>query len=95
MPKKATRKKVEAVKNQQELGARRALLEELFNDWYIERKKVYLVNFIRGLFFGLGSVLGGTILLALAVWILSQLGSVVPFLSDFIQDIIQTINSGD
>lgn len=81
------------MKNQQEMGARRALLEDLFNDWYVERKKIYWINFVRGLFFGLGSVLGGTILLALAVWLLAQIGALIPFLSDFIREIMEAIES--
>lgn len=80
-------------KRVQTIDAERSLLEELFQDMYAERRKIYQINFIRGLFFGLGSVLGGTILIALLVWILTQLGAVVPFLSDFIQDILDALSS--
>lgn len=52
-------------------GAQKSLLEELFNDFYAERRKIYKVNFFRGIFFGLGSVLGGTLVLAVLIWILS------------------------
>lgn len=54
----------------QQMGARRTLIEELFNDYYKERRNIYKVNFFRGVFFGLGSVVGGTIVVALLVWIL-------------------------
>lgn len=53
------------------MNARRAILEELFNDFYDDRRNIYKMNFFRGLFFGLGSVLGGTVVVALVVWILS------------------------
>jgi hypothetical protein len=82
---------VEQVKRDQIIGAQRGLLEELFNDMYKNRGQIYLMNFVRGLFFGLGSVLGGTLLIALLIWLLAQLGTVVPFLSDFIQQILDAL----
>lgn len=92
--KKTTAKKssvVEQVKRDQTIGAQRGLLEELFNDIYSNRKQIYFMNFIRGLFFGFGSVLGGTLLIALLIWLLAQLGAVIPFLSDFIQQILDAL----
>lgn len=62
---------VEKMAHDQQMGARRTLMEELFNDYYKERRNIYKVNFFRGIFFGLGSVLGGTIVVALIVWSLS------------------------
>ena len=76
----------------QENGAKRAVLEELFNDIYKDRKRIYWANFVRGLFFGFGSVLGGTLLIAILVWILAQLGAIVPFLSDFIQQLLDALS---
>ena len=46
------------------------------------------------MFFGFGSVLGGTILIALLIWILVQVGTLVPFLSDFIQQILDALSRG-
>ena len=48
-----------------------AVLEDLFYDFNRSRADVYKMNFIRGIFFGLGSALGGTVILAIAVWVLS------------------------
>lgn len=59
------------VKTDNENGARKAVIEDLFYDFNRSRTQVYLMNFVRGLFFGLGSVLGGTVVVALIVWILS------------------------
>ena len=61
-----------------EVGAQKALLEELFNDFYHSRRSVYAFNFVRGIFFGLGSVLGGTLVIAVIIWILSLLGAAFP-----------------
>lgn len=65
------KKAASKLKRDQEIGARRALLEELFNDFYRDRYNIYLMNFVRGIFFGLGSALGATVVVAFVVWILS------------------------
>ncbi len=70
--KSVVKKVVEKAKEDNERGARHELIEELFYDFHKSRKQVYWMNFIRGLFFGFGSVLGGTILVAITVWIISQ-----------------------
>ena len=62
---------VHHVARDERMNARRALLEELFNDFYDDRRNIYKMNFFRGIFFGLGSVLGGTVVIALVVWALS------------------------
>lgn len=54
-----------------ETEAKRIVLEEIFNDIYSDRKRVYKINFFRGILFGAGSAIGGTIVLALIVWLLS------------------------
>ncbi len=85
-------KKQEEAKRTQEHQAKREVLEAVFDDLYANRRRVYWLNFTRGLFFGFGSVLGGTLLIALLVWILSQLEGTVPFLSDFIRQILDALN---
>jgi hypothetical protein len=67
MVKKAAQKTARS----ERMNARRSLLEELFNDFYDDRRNIYKMNFFRGIFFGLGSVLGGTVVIAALVWILS------------------------
>lgn len=54
-----------------ERESKKVVLEELFNDLYDDRKRIYKINFIRGILFGAGSAIGGTVVLALIVWILS------------------------
>lgn len=85
---KKVKKKVE---REQELGARRAVLEDLFYDFNSSRVQVYKANFFRGIFFGFGSVLGGTIVVALLVWVLSLMADIPGGFGDFIQYIVETV----
>jgi hypothetical protein len=80
------------VKKDNEVGARRAILEDLFYDFHSSRRQVYTMNFIRGVFFGLGSVLGGTLVIAFVVWILSWLADIPGGIGDFIQYVVDTVN---
>lgn len=77
-----------AVKQDRE--AKRTSLEELFNDMYDARGRIYRVNFVRGIFFGAGSALGGTIVIALIVWILSLFVN-VPLIGDVFKNAQQSI----
>lgn len=87
-------KKVAAkIKGDNERGARQNLIEELFYDFNRSRVQVYKMNFFRGIFFGLGSVLGGTIVVALIIWMLSLLTDIFPMLSDFFNGVSNTIES--
>jgi len=76
------KKKIEEIVNKtrddQEVGARKALLEELFYDFHRSRFQIYKINFIRGLFFGFGSALGGTVLLALLIWLTTLFLDTIP-----------------
>lgn len=79
------------VNKDNEHGARKAVLEDLFYDFNRRRFTVYKMNFIRGIFFGLGSVLGGTVVLAMLVWVLSLTGHLVPGVADFVNQIISVM----
>ena len=81
------------MKKNNEDGARKAVLEDLFYDFNRSRVEIYKMNFLRGIFFGLGSVLGGTIVVALIIWILSLLAGVFPPLADFFIGITNTVES--
>lgn len=92
--KKTTKKAIQKVKKDNEAGARRAILEDLFYDFNSSRKQVFIMNFFRGIFFGLGSVLGGTIVIALVVWILSLLADIPGGIGDFVQYIVDIVQRG-
>lgn len=93
--KKTAQKAAHKVKKESELGARRAVLEDLFYDFHSSRRQVYAMNFTRGIFFGLGSVLGGTLVIALVVWLLSWLADIPGGFGDFIQYIVDTVQSSN
>lgn len=76
-----------------ETGARRAVLEDLFYDFHSSRAQVFKMNFLRGLFFGFGSAIGATLLIALTIWLLSQFSYVFPPLADFINQLVETMQS--
>ncbi len=71
-------------------AAQRELLEQLFDDHYKNRWGIYKINFVRGLFFGLGSVLGATVVVAIVVGVLS-LFTDIPVVGDVFRDTRQTI----
>ncbi len=86
MPKEnpPTSSKPSRLKKEQVAGAQRDLLEQLFDDHYKYRWRVYKMNLFRGVFFGFGSVIGATIIIGLALWILS-LFTQLPFVGDFFE----------
>lgn len=66
-------------------------LEYLLAAGYVSKKRLYLENFIRGIFFSFGSILGATILVTLLLWILSLLDS-VPFIGEIVENAERAIN---
>ncbi len=80
-------------KDKKELDLQKAL-EVLFASEYINHHKLYLHNFVRVIFFGAGGVIGATILVGLAVWILSIFDQ-VPIIGPFINDTKQTIQQSE
>ncbi|MEO8691319.1 MAG: DUF5665 domain-containing protein [Candidatus Saccharimonas sp.] len=75
-----------------ERGARESVLEQLFNDFNRNRFSVYKFNFFRGIFFGLGSVLGGTVVLAALLWLLNVTGHLIPGVADFVNQIDHSVS---
>jgi hypothetical protein len=82
---------IKKINRDNENGARRGLLEDLFSDFHKSRHQVYWMNFVRGIFFGVGSVLGGTIVIALLIWLLSHLVDLPGGIGNFIQYIVDTV----
>ncbi len=84
-------KTIKAIKDDNERSARHQLIEELFNDFYSSRRRIYWMNFIRGVFFGLGSIIGGTIVVAIIVWFLSQFTNIFPETGAYVNQITNSI----
>lgn len=91
------KKVIAGIKNKKqhndEVAARKQLLEELFNDFNASRGQVYKLNFVRGIFFGFGSLLGGTLVVALLIALLNLLVDLPGGVGDFIRYIVETVRS--
>lgn len=83
-----------SIRDGNEKGAREAVLEDLFNDFNRNRFTIYKFNFVRGIFFGLGSVLGGTVVIAILLWLLNFTGQLIPGVAGFVSDINNVISQG-
>lgn len=65
-------------------------LEVLFATQYINKKKLYTENFLRGVLFGAGTIVGSAIIITLLLWILSVLGN-ISFLEPVTENIQQSV----
>lgn len=84
------KKLIDSHKESNERSAQEELLQDLFYDMYKNRRQVYKVNFFRGVFFGFGSVIGGTLIVALLIWLISLFVD-IPVIGNYFEDIQQTI----
>ena len=65
-------------------------LEVLFAADFIDKKKLYIENFIRGIALGAGTVIGATVLVTLVLWVLS-LFDTVPLIGPLFDSTGETI----
>jgi hypothetical protein len=86
------KKAIHEIKKGNERGSRENLLEDLFYDFNRSRVEVYKMNFVRGIFFGLGSVIGGTVILAITVWLMSFFID-IPGIGHSVEQLQQTLKS--
>jgi hypothetical protein len=84
------KKATQEIKKGNEREARMSLIEDLFYDFNRSRAEVYKMNFIRGIFFGLGTVIGGTVIVAVALWLLSFFID-IPGIGQSVQQLQQTL----
>lgn len=73
-------------------GSAQAIVEELFEDYYKHRLEIYELNFFRGIFFGFGTAIGGTIMIAILIWVLSLFNQ-LPFVGDFVNTVTNSIQA--
>lgn len=85
------RRVVNRIKRDNENGARQAVIEDLFFDFHRSRRQVYWMNFWRGFFFGMGSLVGVTVLIMVSAWLLGRFADIFPALADFLNQLIDTM----
>jgi hypothetical protein len=88
-PASVTRK----LKEDNERGARQNLLEELFYDFNRSRPQIFMTNFLRGIFFGIGSVIGGALIIAVGAMVLGLFVDLPGGIGDFVQSVLDAMNS--
>lgn len=81
------------VASEAERSARHKIIEELFYDFHRSRISVYWMNFFRGVFFGFGSIIGATIVVAIFIWIIN-LFTDIPGIGDYFEYVRQSVKSG-
>ena len=86
-----TKRAVNRVKTDNERGARQNLMEELFYDFNRSKTQIFQVNFLRGIFFGIGSVLGGALILTIGAFILGLFVDLPGGVGDFVQKVLDAM----
>lgn len=64
-------------------------LEVLFSTDYVSKRNLYKENFIRGIFFSVGSIIGAAVIVGLIIWVLSFFDS-VPIINNVKESIQST-----
>jgi len=91
--KSASAKITDKIKADNERGARQGIIEDLFVDFNRSKSQVYWMNFFRGIFFGIGSVLGGALIIAVSALILGMFVDLPGGVGDFVQRVLEAMNS--
>lgn len=89
MAKKITKR----IKEDNERGARQNLMEELFYDFNRSKSEVFMMNFMRGLLFGVGSVIGGALILVVGALVLGLFVDLPGGIGDFVQRVLDAMNA--
>jgi hypothetical protein len=67
-------------------------LEVLFTTEYVSKTELYKANFIRGIFFSIGTVIGAAFIVTLLLWLLSAFER-VPLIAPVVDNIQNSIQS--
>ena len=65
-------------------------LEILFATDYIDKKKLYISNFLRGMAFSAGGIIGATIVIGILIWVLSLFDN-IPLIGPLFENTRETI----
>ena len=85
-------KPLKKLADDQNRGAQKNILEELFYDIYPNRWEIYRVNFFRGISFGFGSAIGATVLVVVAVMVLNLFVNIPGGIGNFVKSIVDAMN---
>jgi hypothetical protein len=91
VPAKFLKKFIAQQKKENEKGARANVVEELFYDLNRSRVQIYKMNLVRGIFFGFGSVIGGTIFVAILAGLLSLLVDLPGGVGGFVKYVVDIV----
>lgn len=69
-------------------------LEALFASSYVDKKKLYIANFWRGIFFSIGTIVGATIVISLLLWLLSFFQE-VPLIGPVVENVTNTVQQAE
>lgn len=67
-------------------------LEYLLAAGYVSKKRLYLENFKRGIFFSVGSIIGAAVAVTLILWILSFFDG-LPFIKDISEAVERSLKN--
>lgn len=78
--------------NKQDIDKAQRALEVLLATRYVSKRVLYKENFLRGLFFGVGTIIGTAIMVTILLWLLS-LVETLPFIGPISENIEQSVES--
>ena len=78
------------IKNRKQISL---ALQMLFASDYISRRRLYWENFVRGIFFAIGGIIGVTLGIGLLLWVLSFFDQ-VPLIGPVIENISHQVENG-
>ena len=70
------------------------MMHDIYESHYVEKWKALRMSFLKGVFGGLGGVVGATIVVALLAWLLS-LTQNLPFLEDISRNTRNTLEKSN